>query len=281
MLSLEDTRWKDLHGGYGVPYDVSIALRSMQRGKDVWEELWNELHHQGDIGDASYAAVPQLVSIAGAAESRDWHLYGLLAIIEVERHQKGNPPIPAWLQTSYDQAWARAFALAASDLSASTDSLTIRAILSVLALAKGELKLGALLSGLDSSELDEWLEERHEWSGSYEARQALYTRDRPQPDKILCTRFILDGKWPLAVSQTLSKPGWNSPSSYAMSTAALGRVCTGAPTGTISRMPNGSPNSSGLPSPSPRHAWSSCEIRCVNALNLSMARFGVRSLPTS
>jgi predicted DNA-binding transcriptional regulator AlpA len=39
----------------------------------------------------------------------------------------------------------------------------------VLALAKGELKLGALLSGLDSSELDEWLEEHQEWSDSYES----------------------------------------------------------------------------------------------------------------
>ncbi len=50
MLSLDDTRWKDLRGGYGIPYDVSIALRSMQDGIDVWEVLWNELHHQGDVG---------------------------------------------------------------------------------------------------------------------------------------------------------------------------------------------------------------------------------------
>ena len=59
--------------------------------------------------------------------------------------------------------------VAVVDLSSSTDSLTIRAILGVLALAKGELKLGALLSGLDSSELDEWLEEHKEWSDSYES----------------------------------------------------------------------------------------------------------------
>ena len=92
MLSLDDTAWKDLHGGYGVPYDVSPALRSMQCGNDVWEELWNELHHQGDIGEASYAAVPQLVSIAGAAGSRDWNFYGLLAIIEVSAIEKAIRP---------------------------------------------------------------------------------------------------------------------------------------------------------------------------------------------
>jgi hypothetical protein len=141
----------------------------MQLGNDVWEELWNELHHQGDIGDASYAAVPQLVRIAGAAGARDWNFYGLLAIIEVERHRKGNSPVPAWLQSSYDEAWVLASHVAVADLSSSTDSLTIRAILGVLALAKGELKLGALLSGLDSSELDEWLEEHQDWSDSYES----------------------------------------------------------------------------------------------------------------
>lgn len=169
MLSLDDTAWKDIHGGYGMPYDVTPALRSMQRGNDVWEELWDELHHQGDIGEASYAAVPQLVSIAGAAGSRDWNFYGLLAIIEVQRHRKGNPPVPAWLQSTYDEAWVRTSHLAVMDLSSSTDSFTIRAILGVLALAKGELKLGAMLSRLDSSELDEWLEDHQEWSDSYES----------------------------------------------------------------------------------------------------------------
>jgi hypothetical protein len=169
MLGLHDARWKDLQGGYGVPYDASIALRSMQRGTDVWEELWNELHHQGDIGDAAYAAVPKLVCIAVEAGHRDWNFYGLLAVIEVERHRKGNPPVPAWLQTSYDEAWLRVSEVAVIDLKSSSDSLTICSILGVLALAKGELKLGALLSGLDSSELDAWLEEHQAWSESYKS----------------------------------------------------------------------------------------------------------------
>jgi hypothetical protein len=88
MLNLDDTGWKDLRGGYGVPYDVSVALRSMQRGNDVWEELWDELHHQGDIGDASYAAVPQLVSIAGAAESRDWNFMGCWRSLKLRAIEK-------------------------------------------------------------------------------------------------------------------------------------------------------------------------------------------------
>ncbi|MYM94054.1 hypothetical protein [Duganella vulcania] len=168
MLSLEDEKWKELCGGYRVPYDVSVALRSMQAGIDVWDELWEELHHQGDVDTASYAAVPQLVLTASNGAERGWNFYGLLATIEVARHRKGNPEVPAWLKADYDSAWVRVFALALADMKAKNDSPTTAAILGVLALAKGELKLGAALAGLDESELDEWLEERMAWSELYE-----------------------------------------------------------------------------------------------------------------
>lgn len=163
MLGFDDTRWKELEGGYRSRYDASIALRSIQDGIDVWGELWNELHHQGDVGLASYAAVPQLVRIAGSSKCRDWN-FGLIATIEVERHRKSNPSIPKWLKPSYDNAWSKVSKIAVGDLNSNPDSLTMRAILSVLALAKGELKLGTLLSGMDTSEIDERLEERMAWS---------------------------------------------------------------------------------------------------------------------
>lgn len=168
MLSLEDIKWQEFHGGYRVPYNASAALRSMQDGIDVWDELWEELHHQGDVDIASYASVPQLVGIASTRIARDWNFYGLLATIEIARHRKGNPAVPAWLKADYDGAWAQASALALGDVGSEIDSPTTTAILAVLALAKGELKLGAMLSGLDESELDGWLEERLAWSELYE-----------------------------------------------------------------------------------------------------------------
>jgi len=170
MLSLDDAIWKELQGGYKIPYDVSIALRSMRDGIDVWNELWNELHHQGDVGVASYAAVPQIVSIAAAAATRDWNFYGLLATIEVDRHRKSNPALPAWLKADYASAWVQASALALTDLRLEADSTSVQAILSVVALAKGELKLGAMLSNLDASELEELLEDQLAWSETYEGQ---------------------------------------------------------------------------------------------------------------
>lgn len=31
--------------------------------------------------------------------------YGLIPIIEIERHRKGKPPKPDWLRKSYHDAW--------------------------------------------------------------------------------------------------------------------------------------------------------------------------------
>jgi hypothetical protein len=54
MLPLGDPRWNELPGGYGTPFDPSDLLRRLEGGKKAWDELWQELHHQGDVGVASY-----------------------------------------------------------------------------------------------------------------------------------------------------------------------------------------------------------------------------------
>lgn len=90
MPALDDPGWQQLHGGYRRPYDVSPVLVRLAAGEDTWPELWENLHHQGDVGEASYAAVPHLVRIVKDSGRRDWNLYGLVALIEIERHRKSS-----------------------------------------------------------------------------------------------------------------------------------------------------------------------------------------------
>ena len=167
LLSLDDPLWPTLEGGYRIPYDVAEALKAMQAGEDVWHELWEELHHQGDVGVASYAAVPQLVAMLGGAQAREEDFYALIALIEIERHRQHNPPLPDWLADSYRDAWAQLPAIAARDLQGQLDPVMLESVFAVLALAKGKLRLGAALMHMDSSEVDEWLEERLGWSEVY------------------------------------------------------------------------------------------------------------------
>jgi hypothetical protein len=170
MLTLDDPRWASLHGGYRVPYDTTPALRRLAddwTDRAAWEELWSELHHQGDVGEASYAALPFLVELARGAPTRGWNVYALAATIETERHARRNPPLPTWLVMDYRQSWAKLADLALEDLREAGDRDLIRSALAVVALARGYLKLGALLAGLDDSEIDEYLDGRIDWSDGY------------------------------------------------------------------------------------------------------------------
>jgi hypothetical protein len=139
----------------------------MERGDSVWEELWNELYHQGDIGLASYAAIPPIVRISEARRESDWTLYAFAATIEVERHRKKSPALPDWLASSYQAAWESLVKLALTDLAGKPDELTLRSALSVIALGRGDLKLGALLNHADTDEIDAYVEQYLGWSTVY------------------------------------------------------------------------------------------------------------------
>ena len=174
MISLDDPKWEDLAGGYKVPYDPRPAIRALEAGNsvdDAWDELWNELHHQGDVGEASYAAVPHLVRIQQAKSSVDWNLYALISTIEIERHRTSNPPLPDWLAAAYQQAWRQVIDLASRDLKKTDESLAVTAILGALAIAKGLLKLGAFISYSDEDEVDEYAEGHLAWSEIYSEQQ--------------------------------------------------------------------------------------------------------------
>ena len=103
----------------------------------------------------------------GREGTSDWNLYALAAAIEIERHRKTNPPLPDWLLSSYKVAGDRLVKLALSDLGGKPDELTLRCALSVIALGRGDLKLGALLNHSESAEIAAYVEENLAWSSLY------------------------------------------------------------------------------------------------------------------
>src|SRR5579862_2256300 len=107
MLSLDDPRWTKMKGGYRIPFDPRPAFSRLEAGQNVqpvWAELWQELHHQGDVGEASYAAVPHLVRIHRERAEVDGNTYGIVSTIELARDSRKNPPIPEWLLEGYERA---------------------------------------------------------------------------------------------------------------------------------------------------------------------------------
>ena len=170
-MLLTDSKWSTLAGGYRLPYDPRAAISKLAANLDVesaWEELWTNLHHQGDVGEASYAAVTALVDLYSSDDLPNWNLFALAATIEVNRHRKGNPRLPEWLSDDYDLAWQKLAQLSLTTLRKTTGSEALQSALAVVAIAHGNLKLGALIIDLDSSELDEILEQYLAWNEYYD-----------------------------------------------------------------------------------------------------------------
>lgn len=165
MLDLADVRWRELEGGYlGSTCDASVLLRQLETASSpheanhIYEKLWDELHHQGDVSIASYYAVPHLVRIALETKLINYNVFGLVTLIEVQRH-KGFAPLPEALTPNYQQAISDLSKLAQQIIAQEWDLSLTSSCLAAIALAKGQRKLANAILSLDSDDvIDEFLE---------------------------------------------------------------------------------------------------------------------------
>lgn len=156
MLSFDDPRWPEMKGGYKMPFDSRPLLKRLESERDigqVWSELWNELHHQGDVGEASFAAVPYIVKTYCDRSIPDWNAYAIVAVIELARNQGGNPDVPNWLKDDYFNAIRALAEKGISELPEVKDSDTCCAILGIIALEKGLRNHARLLAEYSEREL--------------------------------------------------------------------------------------------------------------------------------
>lgn len=166
FLELNDPRWAELEGGYKtVAYDASVALRKLEAAKnaeqadEIYQELWNALHHQGDVGMASYYAVPHMVRIAKETKVINANVLGLVTVIEIQRH-RGNPTLPKALYPAYSKALSELSVLVAMISADDWDFDTTSTALTALAIAKGHLNLANAVSYLDDDDrIEEFLEQ--------------------------------------------------------------------------------------------------------------------------
>jgi hypothetical protein len=158
--------WQHLKGGRREDVDPRPLVEAVGVGASdakAWNALFDALYHQGDVDSASYAAVPLLVrrfqSLAKSAS-----FYSFIAAVEVARHNRRNPGIPIELTDGYAAALHAAGDAALGDLREAGDEPFIRVALSVVALSRGAVATGALLSDLTADELTEILDNLTGWS---------------------------------------------------------------------------------------------------------------------
>jgi len=158
-MPFDESRWEGLSGEYRVPYDPRLAIEKLSTDPQAaWDELWQELYHQGDVGVASYAALIRYVPKLTALDPSDWNGFALASAIEEGRHATGNPDLPDWLSQDYSAAWETLQSLALKRFPGAQDPSLVDSLLGVLAFSKGRKHLGQLASFTDD-ELAEMLGE--------------------------------------------------------------------------------------------------------------------------
>ena len=117
--------------------------------------MWQELHHQGDVGPASYAAVSHLLEFARRSPRLDWNVFGLIAVIELER--PSNPSVPEFLTAGYFRAIKEVSAVVGTHPQQEWDEILTQHIVCCIALARGQRVLARvyLEMGLDAAQ--QWL----------------------------------------------------------------------------------------------------------------------------
>ncbi|MDR3456317.1 MAG: hypothetical protein P4N60_02635 [Verrucomicrobiae bacterium] len=159
MIRLDDPIWDTFAGGYRVQYNASGRLQQLSNGsgdlKEIWEEFWNELHHQGDVDIASYASVPQLVHICVNRDLLDWNAFALVAIIEECRIFGENPKLPGWLEKDYHLAIKTMAEFGARRFAEDWSKQLTQSFLAVAAFSKGANKTARMLATFSDDELDE------------------------------------------------------------------------------------------------------------------------------
>ncbi|UOR06770.1 hypothetical protein MUN82_06625 [Hymenobacter aerilatus] len=164
MLPLDSLQWQYFNGGYHSNYDVSAPLKKLEAATApediaaILDELWEELHHQGDIGMASCMAVPHLVRIGIEKQITDWRLIGLVATIDIQRH-KSSINIPPEYQQAYFSSMQNINRLIGINQALQWDRSFACCALAAVAASKGNYDMAEVILEFEDEDLTEKFEE--------------------------------------------------------------------------------------------------------------------------
>ncbi len=168
MLQLEDPRWSTLSHAYGVAGDIPKLLRDLTAATEPkdgyrdepWFSLWSSLCHQGDVYDASYAALPHIVEIGCNTKGPiDFSFFQLPAAIEIARDNGSGPPVPDDLAAAYSEGLARLIECTMLHGNDPWDQSTLLSAMCAQAVAKGHTKVAEAIMNFDEEVITRLIEQ--------------------------------------------------------------------------------------------------------------------------
>jgi hypothetical protein len=162
LLPLDDPRWTTYRGAYnrGPCNVVGLIQRLLRDGtsEGLWKTVWDELHHQGDVGEASYAFVPYLAQYQDTHRELDPQIFYFCVVVDLAQPENGNPPIPQELELSYAMALRALPVLGAEKLRRGCAEHVVMGVAAATALAAGQRLLARAYLDFSRKEAVSFLE---------------------------------------------------------------------------------------------------------------------------
>jgi hypothetical protein len=158
VIPLDSEFWNQLKHAYGPASDIPGLLRHLSQNTgpmsgykdEPWYSLWSSLCHQGDVYNASYAAVPHIVQIGiKASGALDSGFFLLPACVEIARNSKRGPEVLSELSGAYFNALRGLHECAFRHASDDWNEGMARSVTAALSAAKGQFRLAEALRNLD------------------------------------------------------------------------------------------------------------------------------------
>ena len=165
MLLLSDTRWSEISHAYGFAIDTPDLIRALTSypesagfDDEPWYSLWSSLCHQGDIYEASLAALPHIVNILELnPQKAGFDFIALPTSIEISRLKSGLV-VPEYLRGAYFDAIQKLASLVPVFLVSNHDYNSVQAATAAIAVSAGKFELAELLLEIEEDIIPEALE---------------------------------------------------------------------------------------------------------------------------
>jgi hypothetical protein len=128
----------------------------------VWWNIWDILHHQGDVYDSSYFSVPKIFKFYEERNWLDYNLPALFATIENCRQDEKNPKLQEWLEKEYFQTLEDSIIYCSKKISGNWDRDLLVNFLMLICAVKKSQGLYHLIDIASSEEDEEFLIDLYE-----------------------------------------------------------------------------------------------------------------------
>ena len=158
--------WSRYTGGYNRQhFDVRPLIARFQAADvddALWELVWTELYHQGDVGEASYALVGSLAEYLARVPQLDAQALHFAVAVELARDSSDNPPLPPELRDAYDGALRELSRVALTKADQVWPEDVLQGVAALVAVTHGHPVLGEAYQNMDTEAAASFLRDEME-----------------------------------------------------------------------------------------------------------------------